>query len=194
MGDRLVKVMIKYRICLFYFTCLIVFATNLRAADQQKQNKLDSSIGWLHGNCLAIKNKHLDNNTKLKVVELDAQSSFLATILRNANNADECYPLQEDRKSINLQSGNSFYLVSSTKPIEIGIGIISNNLDGNNLENKLLDSNQDGRKDTFSYCYTSEGISFNIWKEAAHKSALIWSGYYYLGYDTEENCPPQPKK
>ena len=58
---------------------------------------------------------------------------------------------------------------------------------------KLLDLNGDGHKDTFYSCSTAVGIQFSLWDRLAYKSHLIWSGYYYLGYDTEENCPPLPK-
>ena len=41
----------------------------------------------------------------------------------------------------------------------------------------------------FSYCSTTEGIAFTLKALPNDGGAALWRGYYYLGYDTEPNCP-----
>jgi len=54
---------------------------------------------------------------------------------------------------------------------------------------RLMESRNDDLPDSFSYCAASEGISFDAWSAIPYKSKNLWSGYYYLGYDIESNCP-----
>ena len=54
---------------------------------------------------------------------------------------------------------------------------------------QLTDLDGDGKRDTFTSCSTSEGVNFSVWNGEAYKSKLIWSDYYYLGYDSEADCP-----
>ena len=51
------------------------------------------------------------------------------------------------------------------------------------------DVNSDGHQDYFTECSTSEGVQFNVWSGSPYKGKALWSAYYYLGYDTEPNCP-----
>lgn len=154
----------------------------------------DTSIGWLHGNCFAVKNSHLANNSDLLVVRLDdVQKITPAKILGPATNGKECFGLLNDRSAVNRESGVTFYRVSSETPIELGIGVASGKAlskqDLRELNTRGMDLNNDGRKETFSQCATAEGVHFSVWDGAAYKGRLIWSGYYYLGYDTKANCP-----
>lgn len=155
--------------------------------------ELKNSIGWLHGNCFAVRNPDISKNSSLIVVRLDNPNKIIfSKIIKKTSNKDECYPLLEDRRAINIESGLIFYTVSSEKPIELGIGILQRDNEKALSPNELLDLNGDGRKETFSQCSTSEGIQFSVWDGVAYKSNLIWSDYYYLGYDTESNCPLLP--
>lgn len=171
---------------LFFSVCLLQSAAYVLAEQPAKNTEFESTIGWLHGQCFAIKNSHLKENTRLLIIEPDTQISMPAKIMHKANENDECYALLDDRKPVNLESGMSFYSVSSDQPIELAIGLID---DAKNTPANLPDLNDDGQKDTYSYCNTAEGIRFSVWDGKAYQSRLLWSGYYYLGYDIEENCP-----
>lgn len=144
-----------------------------------------TSIGWLHGNCFAVNNADLVAGTNLTIVSLEKKQRIInAKIIRKTEDGSECHALLSDRKSINLKGGTNFYTVSSNNLIEFGIGAIS--------EKQLQNLNGDDPKNTFHHCSTSEGMQFSIWNGAAHNSNLVWSGYYYLGYDTPITCPPLP--
>jgi hypothetical protein len=51
-----------------------------------------------------------------------------------------------------------------------------------------IDLTGDGTAETFTQCSTSEGISFSVWSGKPYAGEPLWSGYYYLGYDTEVIC------
>lgn len=145
-----------------------------------------SSIGWLHGNCIAIINSDDLKGRKIIIVNPDdKQEYFESTIIKKATSGEECYALLDDRASINAQNGRQFYTVSSSKPVELGIGILVDK--GKSLNES--DFNNVLKIYTYSYCSTSEGVQFSVWNGEAYKGGLIWSDYYYLGYDTEDNCP-----
>lgn len=198
MGDKMnIKATSKCALLVIILVILCFIGCSSTPQTKASDNKieLEGFIGWLHGNCFAVRNSNILNGSNLIVVRLDnKQKIILSKIVRKVNNGNECYALLEDRRVINLEGGTSFYTVSSEKPIEIGIGVIQRDNDNIFTEKELLDINGDGRKDTFSQCSTSEGIQFSVWDGVAYKSNLIWSGYYYLGYDTEANCPLMPNE
>ena len=175
---------------LYIVGCSSIIETNV----SDNNSELESYVGWLHGNCFAVRNSNIVNSTNMLVVRLDnAQEVLYSKIVSKVGSGDECYPLLEDRRAINIENGLSYYIVRSEEPIDLGIGIVDkDNTPAKNYE--LLDLDGDGRKDTFSQCLTSEGIRFSVWNGVAYKSNLIWSDYYYLGYDAEPNCPLLPNQ
>ena len=79
----------------------------------------------MHGNCLAIKNESINTPSAITLVKFDEENNLeKATIVSKTNNQDNCFPLFEDRKNINIANGYSFYLVDSATPIDLAIGII----------------------------------------------------------------------
>ncbi len=133
------------------------------------------NIGWLHGNCLAIKNVNLAKDTKMRIVQLDEpQTIFNATVLNKADDGEKCFPLSEDRRKINISTGYTFYLINSELEINLGVAVI-----GSEINNK---------EHTFNYCSTSEGILFSLKQANKNDAEDLWSGYYYLGYDTKATC------
>jgi len=154
----------------------------------------ESKIGWLHGDCLAVKNPRVPENAELLIVSLDdVQKITSAKVLRAARNGKECPALLADRQAVNKDSGVSFYRISSENAGELGIGVLREKAPTKqellDLNRRGLDLDNDGHRETFNLCSTSEGVRFSIWSGTAYKSKLIWSGDYYLGYDTEANCP-----
>jgi len=185
----------KNKALLFLIIILIIQFSLKSSLNLSKDNlKKESSIGWLHRNCFGIQNQNLTKGSLIIIIIPDStQEIFISRILRKARKIDDCPSLSENNKRLNLYTGTSFYKLPSLKHIEFGIGIISDYRNNIPLD-ELLDINGDGIKDTFYQCTTSEGIQFSIWDGKAYKSNLIWSGYYYLGYDTEPNCPELPNK
>ncbi|NOY71815.1 MAG: hypothetical protein GXP14_05470 [Gammaproteobacteria bacterium] len=155
---------------------------------------LTKHVGWFYDRCLVIKAPNLPMGTVVTLVDVEATKNMLRSkIIAPAKNADECSPLADDRKDVNSEDGKSFYLISKPTQAEttfnFGIAVV---LDGQNDSLPILetfDLNNDGTLDSFSFCATSEGISFDVWSATPYKSKNIWNGYYYLGYDIESNCP-----
>lgn len=141
-----------------------------------------NKIGWLHGNCLAISNPAMSPGQKISIIVLgDKQETVEGLIVHKTTEAKECYALSEDRKDVNLNQGNTFYLVSASKEIELGIGLVD-------LHSKLNDE-YNNQRNSFGFCSTSEGVQFSVWEGAPYHSKKLWDDYYYFGYDTEANCP-----
>ncbi|MET3137032.1 hypothetical protein AAKU61_001384 [Undibacterium sp. GrIS 1.2] len=175
----------------------IVYAAGSTATihAQEVKNKIiqENLIGWLDGHCFAVKNADIVSGTTLIIVGLENKQKIIhAKIIQKTTDGSECHALLADRRVINLKGGTNFYTVSSKKTIELGIGIIKSGKDIAISEKQLLDLSGNGRKNTFNYCSTAEGVQFTVWSGLAYKSNLIWSGYYYLGYDTQLTCPPLP--
>ena len=181
---------------------VLLCATMMAACDSRDrsvQGKLDSGydfnahIGWLHGNCLAIKAPGLKRGTKLSVVSLGKpQASSEAEIIQRTESGEECYALRQERKDVNSSEGNVFYTVvpASKSRLELAIGIIGLKGGLKTTDGTVhTDLNGDGHEDYFTECSTSEGVQFNVWSDAPYKNKALWSAYYYLGYDTEPNCP-----
>lgn len=148
----------------------LVFLSISCSGDNPAPALLEKNIGWMHGNCLAIKNKNIKTPSDITLVKLEEGNIIeKATIVAKTNNQENCFPLFADRKKINMANGYSFYLVDSTTPVDLAIGVI----DGERLN-----------ASDFSYCTTAEGIKY-FFKDS---SILIWEGYYYLGYDSQATC------
>lgn len=150
------------------------------------------AIGWLHGNCLAIKNPDLMPNSTINVFTPDGQLQIVeAEITGKTDSAENCPALLEDRRKINDTDGRIFYTVSTSTPIGMAIGVVAPaGGEGASAVNPA-DTNRNGITDTFYFCQTSEGIEFSIWEGRPYKGRKLWDDYYYLGYSSEPTCPAE---
>ena len=134
------------------------------------------SVGWLHGNCLAIMNTRLTPGMAITVVQPNRPAIVTrATITGRARGSETCKALLEDRRKVNLASGYTFYTVDSKPEINLGIAMLGAD---NPLDNYRFD-----------YCNTQEGVSFALNARPEQGGAELWRGYYYLGYESEPTCP-----
>lgn len=157
---------------LIFSFVIAILAASCSLAPKVNSDSLDSEVGWLHGNCLAIKNANVSPGSQLTLMYLDGENiSEKAKIIKKATDSEECYPLLDDRASVNKSSGYFFYTVKSKKPVNLAIGILKPE------EVSVYELK-------FSYCNTTEGINFSISKS----NSKIWEGYYYLGYESEPTC------
>lgn len=151
---------------------IAILAASCSLAPKVNSDSLDSEVGWLHGNCLAIKNANVSPGSQFTLMHFDSENiSEKAKIKQKATDSEECYPLSYDRASVNKSAGYYFYTVKSNKPVSLAIGILKPE-ELSAYELKL------------SYCNTTEGIKFSISKS----NSKIWEGYYYLGYESEPTC------
>ncbi len=173
------------------FSILLFFLCFSVAGKGQNTIVQKDLIGWVHGNCFAVKNPNIPIGSNLVVVTPDNNDRIQkAKILRKTDKAEECVALSEDRRSVNLEANsNNFYFLSALQPSTVGIGFILNVSKYPLNTEDLLDINGDGLREIFELCTSSEGIHFRIKSAIQNTKVLIWSGYYYLGYDVEPNCP-----
>jgi len=178
-------------------TNLAMIITGCTGIIGNSQTRLSiTHVGWYYGSCLVIKASDLSRGTVMTLVDAEAaENRFRSKIIASAKNADECSPLAGDRKNVNAEDGKSFYLISKPKEIQaettfdFGIAVVFDAQGSLLPVSEMIDLNNDGLPDSFSYCAASEGISFDAWSAIPYKSKNLWSGYYYLGYDIESNCP-----
>lgn len=131
----------------------------------------NNQIGWMHGNCLAIKNASLPTQSELTLILLDEpQTIGKGKVIEKVSSGDKCYSLMDDRRAVNIDSGFSFYLIDTNPAVKLAIGLVGESI------NK--------QKYYFDYCATTEGINFRI----KDHEKVIWSEYYYLGYESEATC------
>ena len=132
---------------------------------------IDGRIGWLHGNCLAIRNPDLSSNITIVVAVLAEPVRYRrAKVIGPASEAESCPALMDDRRRVNVENGYSFYQTSDIARLDLGVG--------------FLDLDAKARTYDVVYCTTAEGVRFSV----RDHDSLVWTGYYYLGYDTEVTC------
>jgi len=135
----------------------------------------ESSVGWLHGNCYAIKNSNVLTGDKLTIVQLGKpQIISSASVIGAAKDGEKCFPLLEDRRTVNVDNGYLFYLIDSEPAINLGIAVVDETIQVN--------------KYVFDYCTTTEGVLYSLKKLNQNNSSNLWQGYYYLGYESEATC------
>jgi hypothetical protein len=75
-----------------------------------------------------------------------------------------------------------------------GFGIVSAPPDLVSGDALRLDINGDGRIEHFGSCASVEGLHLTVTSGEPPEALRIWHAYYYLGYDTEADCPPENGK
>lgn len=171
-GHTMEDNMTTLRTLLLLAPILTACASNSVAEDSVSTHAESEKMGWLHGKCLAIKDPHIPAHSKLSIILLDEpQSVNTGEVLGPATSGEQCYPLLEDRRTANIGTGYSFYLVNTKAQVNLAIGSVGKEIDTHGYN--------------YSYCTTSEGVQFST----SEGSKTIWSGYYYLGYDSESTCP-----
>jgi hypothetical protein len=192
----------KIHIILVWLICW-VFAVSMQGCLQRKPAQVgignapktvsDFNTGWLHGNCLAIKNDRLTGGDTFKVIALNERQTFFeGRVIEKTMASSACPALLPDRQDVNLADGYTCYTIAvpKQKPLELGIALVGFNPTLHEDRGIVYgDINGDHHDNYFTQCNTSEGIQFNIWSDNAFKGSPIWTGYYYLGYDTKSNCP-----
>lgn len=144
----------------------------------------------MHGNCLALAGPDVRIGSDVAVLAFgDTDRVISARVSGKPDDADACPALLDERREVNLQNGQNFYLVHAEGPVELGVGVLRSDSSRIFFAEDLLDTDGDGRRDMFTHCTTSEGVRFWVWSKEAYRGEPLWSGYYYLGYDTEPDCP-----
>lgn len=162
------------------------------ASAERPANVVQPVVGWLHGACIALPKADVRPGSAVAVVELGGPESIVdASIADRARSGETCYPLMDERREVNLASGLTFYRLELREPVELGIGIVRSKAGDKLPLEAVLDIDGDGRRDTFAHCATSEGVRFSTWSGPPYAGDPTWSGYYYLGYDTQANCPSE---
>ena len=91
--------------------------------------------------------------------------------------------------NLNAQPGVAFYALTANEELKgvVGIGIIGPVGTVSQTHGMVYtDLDGDGRKEHFGHCTTSEGIRYQV--DEAGEAKPLWTGHYYLGYDTEPTC------
>ena len=153
----------------------------------------EKNMGWVHGNCLAIKNNTLRKGAQVALVSLDGkQAVSIVQIDAPVSVESACPALLENRAQPNKMDGRVFYRLNFSQPDanQLAIAILA---DGMSKRSDIMTFNKDldgdGVSEVVSTCDTSEGVEFSLWSGAANTGKLLWSDYYYLGYDLQPTCP-----
>lgn len=156
---------------MFKYLLIIAISSAVTACANQEIKDTSENFGWVDSNCLAIKNPNLTPNTSITIASTNKGEHFSkANIIKKTTTAENCQPLLDDRGTVNIDSGYSFYTTQSKTSDSSGIAII-------HFKNKHHEY-------VYSECTTSEGVFFKV----GESSKEIWRGYYYLGHDIESSC------
>lgn len=177
-------------------TCWLLVATSCHATapsrvhvPASRVDPLESRLGWLQGPCLAIKNSHLKPGTSAAVVILSTPQVVREVRLgARTHSAITCPALANGRAVENDQADMSFYAIAAQiEPNDVGVAIIEPvTMPEVTAGVARIDLDADGRSEVFSSCSTSEGLEFQV---KGSQGEARWSGYEYLAYDLEPNCP-----
>ncbi|KGJ86834.1 hypothetical protein [Colwellia psychrerythraea] len=175
------------------FTLISCSNFNTRPPKKNINSVISTPIfGWFDGSCFATKEGKLIPGMDIFVVELGGEQNVSSAKIIGPDNVQICRSLSIERRKQNQSEGLEFYQVEFEPKQSIGlaIGIVGNKPKFSIVDGMVLsDFNDDGFVERFTLCATSEGISFDIWNSIPYEKDPIWSGYYYLGYDVERNCP-----
>ena len=140
-------------------------------------------IGWIASGCLAIANDSIGDGAPVTVVVLDddTKTTVVAAQVSGRGTPERKCPVRPAAASADPEL--RFYVLS--KPVAVGIGIVGSV----RRTGDSIDVNGDDRTDQFTKCSASEGISFAVWPNGRYVGEPFWSGYEYLGYDVEADCP-----
>jgi hypothetical protein len=179
---------------------LLAFAVACDRASEQKARAsaavpfpFAERIGWLHGACLAIANPNLVSGTPVVVVITGApQKVAQARIAERTDSPQKCQALLEGRAAVNAKPGMIFYALESgdIDRTNMGVGVVAPPTNAEVVGGLVrMDLDRSGHGEVFSSCATTEGIKFAVWSAKAYQGEPRWSGYYYLDYETQPNCP-----
>ncbi len=158
-----------------------------------------SHVGWMHGSCLAIVNDKLVAGEKVTAITLGGKQAVLkGAITGKATSGASCFALLEERRSANDNGARSFYAVAFQGQMQTNmtaVGLVHSTQEPYAYNGTIrADIDGDGRNEIFGSCQATEGIFFYVWSEADERKLLRWSDYYYLGYESEPNCPDEEKQ
>ena len=159
------------KIALVISLCIGVFLISVFFGISQQQSDVEN-LGWVHGSCIAIKNKTLKPGDSFTLFVLDETTFIDSKIIdKPASAISGCFALMEERRGMNENAGYSFYSIKPGVNNNFAIGFMN------------FEAQSKGFL-SFSSCSTSEGIKFSV-----HDMHLkIWQGYYSLGYDITATC------
>jgi hypothetical protein len=159
--------------------------TNAPSSVTANSTPLEMRVGWVTGSCVGIANDTLMAGSPITVVSLDEKSSIVeGRIVGRATSDATCPALLQDRRKLN-EARWSLYELNLSAAVDLGIGVTGNPT----LVQGGIDLTGDGLPEKFTQCSTSEGVSFRVWAGRPYQGMPLWSGYYYLGYDVQSNCP-----
>ena len=164
---------------------LLVLASGVLACARAPQDAaVTTRIGWIASGCMAISDDSITDGTPVTIVAFgngDRTTMVEARVTGRGTAKRKC-PVRAAAAS--GDGSLRFYTLSSV--VDAGIAIVGHvvRTDGG------IDVNGDDRADLFTRCMASEGISFAVWTNGRpHAGEPFWSGYEYLGYDVEPDCP-----
>ena len=164
---------------------LIAVATLLIAAcgsaERGPAEPLSARVGWITDGCLAIANESIADGATVTIATLGDPAAFAeAQVTRRGSPQRRC---PQQPAAGDIAPSLRFYELSSA--VAVGIGVVgkATRVSGG------IDINGDGRAEAFTKCAGSEGMNYGVWPGRAFVGEPLWSGYEYLGYDIEPDCP-----
>jgi hypothetical protein len=99
---------------------LLVSACSQKAIEYR--DGFDMNVGWLHGNCLAIKNQSISLPYTFTLIHLNENENSEKTVItEKATTRKGCYAMMDGRLEVNRDNGYSFYLVESEQVVNLAI-------------------------------------------------------------------------
>src|SRR5688500_14333033 len=165
-------------------TVLVLAWGVLTCARSPTNAPVTTRIGWVASGCMAISDDSITDGSPVTIVAFgnDDSTTIVEARVTGRGTADRKCPVRAAAAS--GDGSLRFYTLSSV--VDAGIAIVGP------VVRKAggIDVNGDNRADQFTRCTASEGISFAVWTNGRpHAGEPFWSGYEYLGYDVEPDCP-----
>jgi hypothetical protein len=151
-------------------------------------------LGWLDGRCLVTSDAALPAGTRVAVITLGTEQGLAeASVVGPATSGEACVSLSGERQGTVQAEEGLLYEVTdwSSGSATLGIAWIGEPVTIAVTDGRASsDLDADGVDEFFTVCSSSEGLHFGVWRGAPFSGSAVWSGYYYLGYDLEPDCPP----
>ncbi|MEC8102995.1 MAG: hypothetical protein VXZ24_08190 [Pseudomonadota bacterium] len=152
------------------FICLTTVLAGCVTVSPERRNEVAENIGWVSGSCLAIHNETLQIGDEFVLHQVaDQPHSKKLTVISRAQSAEQCVPLQADRRFVNQLTDATFYYVNAEQLPDLAVASVKG---------------YSTRGITFRACYSNQAVRFFGFKG----DEKVWEGYYYIAAQVQNTC------
>lgn len=154
----------------FTFISIMSVMAGCVTVSPERRSAAAENIGWVSGSCLAIHNETLQSGDEFILHQVaDQAHSKKLNVISRVQSADQCVPLQTDRRFVNQLTDATFYYVDAEELPDLAVASMKG---------------YSTRGITFRACFSNQAVRFFGFKG----DEKVWEGYYYIAAQVQNTC------